>query len=76
LRARRQKLEPQDLRDNRIELVVAAVTGWHGWEQGGADWPCTPENVKELMTVPHILAQCEEAMDAGRSFLAKSSTDS
>lgn len=72
LRRRQRRLEPQDLRDNRIAIASAAIMGWHGWESGGGEWPCVPENAKVLLTADHILVQVEEAVNQPRNFSPKS----
>ena len=74
LRRQRTRLEPADLRQNRIEVAAAAVIEWTGWEDAnGKPLPCTPEHVAELLTVDHILVQVEEEIDRPRNFSTSSS---
>lgn len=72
-----RKLEPGDLRTNRIDLAAAAVVAWHGLEDD-SDAPvvCTPENVKMLLGVSEsMLEQVEEAISRHASaFLERSPT--
>ena len=76
LRSTRRKLEPKDLRENRIEIAAAAVVEWHGWEMNGEAWPCTPENAKKLLGAEHILVQVEEAVSRHSTFFTSSSPTS
>ena len=73
LRRQRTRLEPADLRNNRIEVATAAVIAWSGWESGGSPLPCTPDHVAELLAVDHILVQVEEEIDRPRNFSTSSS---
>lgn len=74
LKNQKKKRTPEDLRRNRIELATAAVKAWHGWEDAdGAPLPCTPQNVARLLKYDHVLAQIEEASEAGASFFESSS---
>lgn len=73
LKARRVKLTPETLRDNRIDIAAAAVTGWSGWTDGAAEYPFTPENAKRMLRAEHILVQVEEAIDGHADFFASSS---
>lgn len=65
---RRIKLEPKDLRANRITVVKAAITGWKGWTAAGKEFPCTPENIEALMTSSDILQQVEEGISDHADF--------
>lgn len=62
LRARRTKMEPEDVLRSRIELAAAPVTAWTGWENGTTAAECTPQNVQALLRVEHILTQLEESV--------------
>jgi hypothetical protein len=74
LRSRSVKLEPEDLRRNRIELAAAAVVDWHGWETNGLTFLCTPENVRLLFRqAEHILEQVEAAINSHSDFFTDSS---
>jgi hypothetical protein len=72
LRRQRTRLEPSDLRANRIEIAAAAVIAWTGWEANDKPWPCTPENVAALLEADHILVQTEEEIDRPRNFSSSS----
>lgn len=72
LSQRRTKLEPADILDNRVEVAVAAITGWEGWESGGQPLACTPENADALLRqAPWILEQVEQAIEGHARFFAK-----
>lgn len=68
LRGRRVKLEPKDLRSNRVAIAAAAITGWKGWTAAGKDFPCTPENIITLLQSTHILEQVEEGINEHSDF--------
>ncbi len=73
LRSRRARVEPEDLQRNRITMAAAAVTGWHGWENGSDALPCSEENIKSLLEVEHILDQVEAGIAAHADFFKQSS---
>jgi hypothetical protein len=73
-RARAGRIEPADVRRNRVDVAAAAIIGWHGWENGGTEAPCTSENVKALLNRDHILEQAERAIDAHSDFFESSSS--
>lgn len=74
LRDRRAKLTPEDVRANRVSVVTAAIARWSGWTNGGDAFECTPENVRTMLAVDHILDQVEEGIADHAGFFAKSST--
>lgn len=74
LRSRQQKTTPEDLRASRLAYACAAVVRWHGWMAGDQPFECTPENVRKMLGVDHILEQVEEGIAGHASFFAKSST--
>ncbi len=39
-------------RAREAELAVAAVMDWRNFEEGGQPLPCTPDNVRRLLTHP------------------------
>lgn len=41
--------------------VCAAIIGWRGIEDGGKEWPCSPENVEKLAADPAVAKQIDEA---------------
>lgn len=72
IRGGRTRLTPDQLHANRVNVAAAAVVGWNGWEKDGKAWPCTPENVRQLLhTVPHILRQVEEGVASHADFFEK-----
>jgi len=73
LRSRRTRVEPEDLQRNRITMAAAAVTGWHGWENGSEPLPCNEENVRMLLGIEHILDQVEAGIAAHADFFKQSS---
>jgi hypothetical protein len=73
LRARRVKLDPADLRANRIDLAAAAVTGWYGWTAGDVEFPCTPENIRALLSSEHVLEQVETGITGHADFFVTAS---
>lgn len=72
IKQRRQKLEPEDLKRNRIDLAAACITGWSGWESGKKPLPFTIENAKVLLSAKHILEQVEEAIVGHHANFTKS----
>jgi hypothetical protein len=76
LKKRRQITEPEELRQNRIDLAVACITGWSGWENGKQPLPFTAENARKLLAHRHILEQVEEAIGAHAANFTKTSTSS
>jgi len=73
LRSYGSHVEPEDVERNAISLAAAAVIDWHGWEANGQPVPCTPENVKVLLSRDHILTQVQLGIDRHSSFFAKAS---
>jgi hypothetical protein len=74
LRSRRTRVEPEDLQRNRIALAAAAVTGWHGWEADGKALEASPENVRALLSVEHILDQVEAGVSLHADFFKQNSS--
>ena len=69
LHQRSQRLQPADILFNRIFRASAAVTKWAGWTSGPDTLAeCTPENVRKLLRVPHILSQVEAAVSGHADF--------
>ncbi len=67
-RLRGQDLDPEVSRLEDIKLLSAAVTGWHGWDDGEKDSEPTPENVREVLAVPHIFDQVQAGVGAHADF--------
>lgn len=59
----------------QIAVAACAVVDWHGWEDGKKALPCTPENVRTLLSLEHILRQVEAAVTRRADFFAVGSTD-
>lgn len=57
----------------RVSVVFAALTGWHGWENGGTPAEVTLENVKTVCEPEHILEQAERAIRAHADFFKANS---
>lgn len=50
-------------------MACAAVVSWRGFEAGGKEWPCTPENVERLTADPAAMKQIDAAAgDEARFF--------
>lgn len=74
LRSRTAKVEPADVRRNRVDYATAAVSTWSGWEIGGKTAECSPENVKALLKSDHILRQVEQAVSSHADFFVSNSS--
>jgi hypothetical protein len=72
IRDARDKLDPADLRTNRIELATAGVIAWHGIEaEDGSAIECTPANVREFLgAAEHVLTQVEDGIARHARFFA------
>lgn len=75
VRAGKRNRSDREIMEARVELAASAVVRWSGWEMHGTPWPCTPENVRELLGTPHILAQVEEAIEGHQRFFRSASTN-
>lgn len=73
LRAQRRKLEPADLRRNKIEKAAALVTAFHGWEEDGQPLEFNRDNVRKLLAFEHILDQVETGINAHADFFSNAS---
>jgi hypothetical protein len=73
---RRQASVVDNMRQNRIDLAAACITGWSGWESGGKPFPFTTENAKKLLGTRHILEQVEQAIGEHAANFTKTSTSS
>lgn len=68
MQSRKAKLSVEDVTKNRIRQASAGVTGWHGWESDGTALECTPENVRALLGIEHILEQVEAGITGHSAF--------
>lgn len=78
LMAGRAQVQPADLRARRLNLAVACVTGFHGWEDdNGQAIPFNAHNVREILSADESqLRQVEEKIEQHSAFLSKRSTSS
>ena len=37
-----------------LDLLVACVTAWSGFQINGEELPCTPENVRKVLSIPGL----------------------
>lgn len=57
-------LKAEDLESETLEVLVASILGWKGLEADGKDWPCTADNVRQLLeTVPSFRRQLNRAQE-------------
>jgi hypothetical protein len=42
------------------DSLAACVIGWRGITVNGAEWPCTPENIREVLTNPEYAWVAEQ----------------
>lgn len=70
---RRAKVSAEDVEKNAIFLAAAAVTNWHGWDDGKSEIPPTPENVRDLLEVEHIRDQVEDGIRGHADFFSNAS---
>jgi hypothetical protein len=55
-----------------IEKTAACVVRWFGWTDGDSEYPCTPDNVRQLLAVPHIHTQVAAGVAKHAGFFARS----
>lgn len=59
----------------RIAVAAAAVKDWAGWEDpNGQVFACTPDNVKALLSLEHILLQVEAGVQRRTDFFDDASS--
>lgn len=73
LNLKRNRVEVEEVEANRIAQAAAAVTEWHGWDDGKVDLPCKREHVEETLVWEHILEQVEAAIKGHSDFSSGSS---
>jgi hypothetical protein len=64
---------------DEVSVLVASVTDWSGWDDGENPIPCTPDNVRALLTHPearHILRQVQRAVNNHHDFFGAASSGS
>jgi len=52
-------------------LLKAVIIDWHGAEKGSEQFPCTPENIDEVLAWPWFVEQITEAMGDRARFFGK-----
>jgi hypothetical protein len=60
-----------DIETESLEILAMAIQGWEGLERDGDTWPCTPENVRELLEHRWIRRQLDEAMNTEALFFGR-----
>lgn len=74
LKRKQLTMTPEQLVENRIELVAACVLAWTEIEDQGKPLPCTKENAARLVRVaPWVRDQLEEAQHDHAGFSTGSS---
>jgi hypothetical protein len=68
VRSGRGEATPEELEQDAVDLVAAAVIGFSGWEDGTTPLPFTPENVKMLLGFDHIMEQVQAGIHRHASF--------
>lgn len=78
IKAGKAQTEPADLRARRLNLAVACVAGFAGWEDDAdAPLPFSKHNVRAILAADEDqLEQVERMIDQHSAFLAKRSTSS
>ena len=74
LQGRQRRLEPEDLQRNRVAMAASVLVDWSGLEKDGAPWPCTQDNVMQLLGIEHVLEQVESAITGHADFFKTSSS--
>lgn len=72
LKMRKLRLDPLELRENRVILAAATVTGWDGWEFGEQPAELSGDNLRVILEHDHILEQLEESIEGHADFFGKS----
>lgn len=65
----------EEVEEKAHDIMVAAVVSWEGFERDGKPLPCTPENVRALLSNPDlwfIAEQIDRAADDQQGFLTAS----
>lgn len=74
LKRKQLTLTPEQLMENRIELIASCVLGWTEIEDDGKPLPCTKDNAARLVRVaPWVRDQLEEAQHDHAGFTKGSS---
>lgn len=62
----------EEVEEKAHDIMVAAVIGWSGFERDGKPLPCTPENVRAVLTNPDLWfigEQIDKAAEDAQAFL-------
>lgn len=65
----------EEIEDHAVDVMVAAVLSWEGFERGGKAIECTTENVRAVLTNPDlwfIAEQIDAAADNQLAFVKAS----
>lgn len=65
----------EEVEEKAHDLMVASVVAWDGFERDGKPLPCTPENVRAVVTNPDLFfvaEQIDKAADDAQGFLTAS----
>lgn len=73
-KGRRRNRTVEEALAARVDLAAQAVVRWSGWDDGKKDMDCTPENVRTVLGVDHILIQVEEGIEEHQRFFSSAST--
>lgn len=68
-----------EVEDKAHDLMCAAVLSWEGFERDGKELPCTPENVRAVITSPDLFfisEQIDRAAEDQQAFLTASQATS
>lgn len=73
----RARIDPAQADAEDIERLVAVTVQWEGIDRNGAEWPCTPANVRELYVGwPEFRAQVVAFLATRANFLPRSASGS
>ncbi|WP_309086389.1 hypothetical protein [Chelativorans sp.] len=67
----------EEVEEKAHDLMVAAVISWTGFERDGKELPCTPENVRAVVSNPDlwfIAEQIDKAAEDSQAFMTASQT--
>lgn len=74
------KVDAGDMDETEIDLLATLVLSWDGMLNGGKPLPCTPENVKMVLSDQvigvHLRKQLDEHADDTKAFFKASSISS
>lgn len=68
-----------EVEEKAMDIMAAAVIDWSGFERDGKPLPCTPENVRAVLTDPDmdfVAEQIDKAAEDDQAFTTASATTS